>query len=73
MSVPLKKRIEKAIIFLSQHTMGVYCIHMLTGRCMQKMIAFEMNDIVFCFLNFIISMLVSIMISFIPKCKRMVC
>lgn len=73
MSVPLKKRIEKAVIFLSQHTMGVYCVHMLTGRCMQKMIAFEMNDIVFCFLNFIISMLVSIMISFIPKCKRMVC
>lgn len=66
----LKPFVLKLIKIFSQYTLGIYCIHRLTGTFLNelfiKVLGINMNSFIFCIIIYIVSYLVCFIISKIP-------
>lgn len=61
------EKVKKIIIYLSQYTLGVYCIHKLIGLILEQFINNKLNGTMeYCIIIFILSYIVIWIISFIP-------
>lgn len=71
--LPLRQ--NKYIIFLSKYTFGIYCVHMLVGTGMEKLMMImqvNCNSFLLCIIIFLLSLLLSFLLSHIPFLNKYV-